>query len=262
VQVDRKRPGCFVFLLDQSESMKEPMSGGDGRKKSQALATIINDTLETIVLRCRKALGEPPRHFFDIGLIGYSTAARPLFTERLAGRVLASVAEIATAKLRVEPDDSGRLHPVWFDPIADGVTNLHDALDLAEKVVEGWAASHPSSDPPIVINISDGAPTGENPESAARRLTAISTSVGQTLLFNVAISSKQATPIFFPSTDDGLDQYAQLLFRMSSPLPELMQQFAIERRLGAPAGARGFVFNADVQALIQAIEVGTRVEYR
>ena len=32
-EISRKNPGCFLFLVDQSESMEDPFAGGDNGKK-------------------------------------------------------------------------------------------------------------------------------------------------------------------------------------------------------------------------------------
>ena len=53
--IDRRHPGCLIFLLDQSGSMAEPIGGGHASvSKAQALADIINDLLPHIIKRCVK----------------------------------------------------------------------------------------------------------------------------------------------------------------------------------------------------------------
>ncbi|GAA4703339.1 vWA domain-containing protein [Phytohabitans rumicis] len=262
MSVDRKKPGCFVFLLDQSASMQEPMAGAATMTKAHALAGSINELLESIVMRSVKARNEPPRHYFDVGLIGYGTGARTLFSGALAGRMLASVAEIATNKLRVDRD-GGRPRPIWFEPVADGLTHMCAALDLAANIVEGWVASHPDSDPPVVINITDGYATDGDPELAARRLVSLGTGQGATRLFNIALGAHLATAVTFPADDRAVtDERAKALFRMSSPLPPLMREYAVELGVDVHKDARGLVLNADMKAVVQAIDIGTRVDVR
>lgn len=70
-EISRRNPGCFLFLLDQSYSMGAPISGSPA-PKSSALATMINELLYAIVLECTKDFQELPRHYFDVGVIGYS----------------------------------------------------------------------------------------------------------------------------------------------------------------------------------------------
>ncbi|ORT98055.1 hypothetical protein UK99_03050, partial [Frankia casuarinae] len=71
-QIDRRAPGCFIFLLDQSDSMNYPIAGRPGISKAQALADIVNDTLAMIIRRCSKERGEGPRPYYDIAVLGYS----------------------------------------------------------------------------------------------------------------------------------------------------------------------------------------------
>ena len=79
------------------------------------------------------------------------------------------------------------------------------------------------------------------------------------LLFNVHISSHKAAAIEYPNNEAGLpDQFAQQLFRMSSPLPGYMLDIAKKEGMNASAGSRGFVFNADMVAVIKFLDIGTR----
>jgi hypothetical protein len=261
MSVDRKRPGCIVFLLDQSSSMSGPMTGAENASKAVALAASVNQLLAAIVDRCRKERGEPPRDYFDIGVIGYNTGARSLFSGMLAGRMLVSVNELGRSRLRAERSLASYTRHIWFEPVADGLTHMCAALELATNIVQGWAASHQDSDQPIVINITDGYATDGDPEAVAARLTAQGTAVGGTLLFNFALGAQQTTPLSFPSSDAEVpDPKAKALFRMSSPLSPLMRQYAGEHGEMPASAARGFVFNADLNAVVKAMDIGTRID--
>jgi hypothetical protein len=70
-------------------------------------------------------------------------------------------------------------------------------------------------------------------------------------------------PILFPATDNGLpDEYARLLFRMSSPLPPPMLYQARTLEATVAEGAVGFAFNADLSSVIMFLDIGTRVGIR
>src|SRR5438046_8461955 len=70
-EISRKNPGCFLFLVDQSESMEDPFGGGEaGRRKAEELATILNKLIHNLCIRCSKSASIYP--YFHLGLLGYS----------------------------------------------------------------------------------------------------------------------------------------------------------------------------------------------
>jgi hypothetical protein len=260
-RIDRKHPGCLVFLLDQSASMEEPLPDRAGLTKAEGLANAVNELLLTIVRRCVKEPNFPPRHYYDIAIIGYGARVRTLLGGHLAGRKVASVGEIADAVIRTEERNGVRL-PVWFDPVADGMTPMCEAFDLAGQVTAGWIRAHPHSFPPIIINITDGNPTDGDPTVWGQRLRSLHSADGNALLFNINMSANAAAPISFPSTPDYLaDDYSRLLFGMSSELPDFMGRYALELGIPVTHGARGFVCNADMTTVIRALEVGTQLKH-
>jgi hypothetical protein len=110
-----------------------------------------------------------------------------------------------------------------------------------------------------VINITDGEATDGDPGDAANSIKQLSSSDGEVLLFNLHTSSQRATPIEFPDSETELpDRFAQLLFRMSSPLPDYMRKIAQEEGYRVSEGSRGFVFNANMEAIIKFLDIGTR----
>ena len=126
-------------------------------------------------------------------------------------------------------------------------------------MVRRWIDVHPQGFPPIVINITDGEATDGDPLRFARQLQSFATDDGETLLFNVHLSSVQEPAIELPDSPDGLpDEYARLLFQMSSPLPFTMRAAAEQEGYAVNMDTRGFIFNADPVALIRFLEIGTR----
>jgi hypothetical protein len=268
-EISRMQPSCFLFLIDQSGSMQDGWAGEPGKKKAESLADIINRLLMNLVIRCTKEEGV--RDYFDIGVIGYGNTVGPVFSGALAGREIVPISNVANMPARVEErkkkveDGTGGLveqsvkFPVWFDPTAYGGTPMCQALTEAHHVLSRWIAQHPANFPPIVFNITDGEATDGDPTPAASLIRNLTTNDGNVLLFNVHVSSTQAAPILFPATEAGLpDNYATLLFRLSSTLPGYMRTFAQQDGLVASDGARGFVFNADPVAVIQFLDIGTR----
>jgi len=240
-----------------------------GRTKAQGVADAINRLLQNLVIKCAKSEGV--RDYYNVGVIGYGTQVGPAFAGSLAGRELVPISDIATMPARIEErskkvdDGAGGLveqkikFPVWFDPIGNGGTPMCQAFTRAQTIMSAWLAQHPSCFPPIVINITDGEATDGDPTNAAEKLKALSSEDGAILLFNVHISNAQGTPLEYPDSEAGLpDQYAQLLFRISSVLPEYMRSIAQQEGYAAQEGTRGFVFNADMTSVIKFLDIGTR----
>lgn len=265
-EISRTNPACFVFLVDHSGSMADPIAGEAGTKKADVLADAINRLLQTLALRCAKSEGV--RDYFHVAVIGYGS--RVGFA---LGGGLMPISEVANAPLRVEErtkrvsDGAGGLvdqmvrFPIWFGPQADGGTPMCQALRQAGEVVREFLDRYPHCFPPLVMNISDGEPTDGDPAGPAGELREMGTEDGNVLLFNLHLSSRPGRPLEFPEGEDDLpDDHARRLFRMSSVLPP--QAVDAARRNGARVGpaSRGFVFNADLVSVVQFLDVGTRVD--
>jgi hypothetical protein len=271
-EISRENPACVLFLLDQSYSMTEPLAGDSASRKANVAADAINNLIRTLIVRCTKNANEGPRDYYEIGVIGYGSqrGVGPCFGGALKGKVLVPTSELANKPLRVEnrtrkiPDGSGGLtevavkFPVWFEPIAELDTPMLEAIQHARRVLNQWTAGHKKSYPPIVINITDGEPN-EDPIAAARALTSLSVDDGNVLLYNLHLSMVAREPILFPASTAVLpDEFAAMLFEMSSVFPDKARlEFEVEGYSVDP-GSRGFVFNTNAEALIRFIEVGTR----
>jgi hypothetical protein len=270
-EVSRATPSCFLFVIDQSGSMSDPFAGSStGRSKAQELADVINRLLQTLVTRCAK--GEEVRDYFDVGVIGYGQATGNGLQGVLAGRDFVPISQIAFNPVRLEnrsrkvPDGAGGLveerfqFPVWFDPVNNGGTPMCDALGRARAAVESWSVTHSRSYPPTVIHVTDGESTDGDPTSVAQEIRSVSTADGPACLYNLHLSSTAAKPITFPASESELpDQFARLLFSMSTPLQERIRREAATEGYAVSDGSRGFAFNADLVEAIRFIDIGTRV---
>jgi hypothetical protein len=269
-EISRSNPSCFLFMIDQSGSMDDPFGAGEShRKKADGVADAINRLLQNLVIKCAKSEGV--RDYYQVGVIGYGSNAGPAFGGSLAGKDLVPISEIADNPARVEErtkkvdDGAGGLvdqtvkFPVWFDAVAHGGTPMCAAFEQARGILESWLQQHASSFPPIVINITDGESTDGNPTAAAETLQNLSTDDGNLLVFNVHLSSHHASAIEFPDDPARLpDEYARLLFSISSLLPDYMKSIARQEGYDVSDGTRGFVFNADMVSVIRFLDIGTR----
>ncbi len=270
-EISRTNPTCLLFLVDQSTSMSEPWGGLPGTVKSQQLADMINRLLRGLVLRCAKSEGV--RDYFHIGVIGYGENVAPILGGTLAGRNLVPISEIANHPLRVEErikkveDGKGGVvdqrikHPVWFEPVAGGGTPMCEALLLASQVVAGFIALAPGCYPPLVFNLSDGEATDGDPEFCADQIKNLASDDGNVILYNLHISSQPGRPICFPDSEQGLpDEFAHVLFRMSSVLPFQTREQAFRDGFRVSANSRGFLFQAGGEEVIRFLDIGTRLE--
>jgi hypothetical protein len=267
-EINRQNPACLVFLLDRSGSMSDPL-GGTQKQKATAVADAINRLLSNIVVQCSKNDGV--RDYFYVSVIGYGAQFGPAFSAGLAGVAQAPISVVESNPARIEDrtrkvdDGAGGLieqrirFPVWIDPVADGGTPMCQALDAAYNICSQWISTHQDGYPPIVINLTDGEANDGEPVIGAKRLTSLASNDGAVLLFNLHLSSIAAPPIVFPSSSAGLpDAFANQLFEMSSVLPDSMIAAARSLELPSMNGSRGFVFNADLPALVQFLDIGTR----
>lgn len=268
-EISRTNPSAFVFLVDQSGSMVEPIAGSDGKRKCDSVADAINRLLHNLIIKC--ARGEGIRNFYEVCVIGYGAQVGPAFSGPLAGRDIVPLSEVANSPARVEErvkqidDGAGGVitqkvkFPVWFEPQAKGTTPMGAALDLAHHILSSWVSNHQYSYPPIVINISDGEATDFGPVPQAEALTSLTTVDGNVLLLNCHISSQPVQPIIFPETDNDLpDEFARTLFQVSSTLPASMRNLARNENIMLGENSRGFAFNADLVELIRFLDIGTR----
>lgn len=264
----RATPSLVLYLPDQSSSTNDPIGGNPQRKKCDGVSDALNTILRDIALRCAKPEGV--RNYFDIGILGYGEVVGSVFGGNLAGRDIVPISDVAQnpleiiEKTRKVEDGAGGLvdekvkTPIWVRSVAKGGTPMRKAFSLAIETVRNWIPQHQNSFPPIAINISDGESTDGDPTPEADALKSLSTSDGNVLLFNIHISSQQAPSIEFPDNENGLpDEYARLLFRMSSILPEYMRGIAQQQGYQVSEQTRGFTFNADMVALVRFLNTGT-----
>jgi hypothetical protein len=270
----RQNPGCIVMLLDRSESMATQWRNS-GMTLADGAARAINRILFDLCMRSTKEVGGAVRDYFHVLVLGYG--ARPVaggegvesaFGGSLTGRGITSLPELASAPLaiREEPTvDATAVRtrmPVWVEPVSGYRTPMCEAIAVAGAHIFEWIETHSNSFPPIVINITDGLVTDSPYEGAdlaewAKRLTTMETLDGPSLLFNVFLSS-EGDPAFFPTSGHAFPDPGPQLFDMSSVLPAPMVRNARAAGVAVEPGSRAMCFNADLEALVKFLEIGTR----
>ncbi|MFE3983331.1 VWA domain-containing protein [Nocardia tengchongensis] len=268
-EINRKQPALLMLLLDHSFSMSESSGQGQGTK-AQVLALAVNNLLGNAVLLCSRG-GEKIYNYFDVGVVGYGATIGPILHGASDEQPVLPVKDLADNPRRVDavtrrvPDGAGGVVPVqqqmpiWVDPVADGATPMVSALQRAEPTIAAWCAAHPSSFPPIVINVTDGVSTDGDPREAAARIRGLSTDDGAALVFNLHLSALSGQAVTFPDSAEAFnDPNAHILFEASSVLPPALLEAAAALGYSVRAGSRGLLYNADVTMVIDFLDIGTR----
>jgi hypothetical protein len=264
-RMNTTHPGCFILLVDQSGSMNRRIAGTDIPKR-QAVADAVNGLLYEAVLR---ATGEDGvKHRFDIGVLSYGVGEEG--TQSVFGQDLAPITEIARIAKPPQKRDIFRLEehagvvkktvdlPIWFEPFAKGQTFMYAAFERALAAAKEWTSRHPTSFPPIIINITDGGFTRKDPTPLVFEIQELCTQAGNALIFNCHISETDGKVVMYPGPTQAskFEKRMRQLYEMSSVLPELMRARARERGYDVEPGARGYVLHADVASLIEFLEIG------
>jgi len=269
-EISRENPSCFLFLIDQSGSMADKVSG-QSKSKAQAVADAINKLLSNLTIKCAKSASI--RDYYYVGILGYGQSVGVAFTGRLAGKELVPISAIANYPARIEErikkmdDGIGGLisqkvkFPVWIDPLANGGTPMKQAFVKANKIIDNFIFQYPDCFPPTIIHITDGAATDGDPRDEMKKVVNKFSRDGNVLLFNLHISSNpNAQMVEFPRNNYNLpDQYSQMLFETSSQLTDFMISVARnEYHMNVTMGSKGFVLNGDLALIITALDIGTR----
>lgn len=273
-EISRVNPTCFLFLLDQSTSMMEPIRGVLGNpRKAEFVTDAINKVIQNLVILASKDV--EVRNYYQVGVIGYGGQgqAYPGLGGALAEKDLVWIDELSDNPLRVEertkkePDGAGGVvelnvkFPVWFDPLANGNTPMCKALSHAQNILNDWVSEHSMSFPPTVINLTDGEATDGDPRPNGEELKTLATSDGNVILMTLHVSSNQNfDPVVFPDHGELLpNDAAQNMFDMTSLLPDHMRRFASELSgQDYPEDSKAMVYNADIEEIVRALEIGTR----
>lgn len=267
-QISRSDPTVFLFVVDQSGSMADKMS--IGKSKAEFVSDALNRTLMNLIGRCTKSEGV--RDYFEVGVIGYGgRGVDNGFSGALSSRVINPISAIEQNPTRVEDrkkkmdDGAGGIvetsvkFPVWFEPRADGGTPMRAALTKAAEELAAWCDAHPESYPPTVLHVTDGESGDGEPEEIASNLAQLRTNDGPVVVMNIHVSSLGSDTVKFPGSESGLpDNYAKLLFRMSSPLPAGLAAAAKDKGYNVSPESRGYVFNADAGEIVDFFDIGTR----
>lgn len=267
-EISRRQATAFVFVIDQSGSMKNKMPSG--ATKADFVADVLNKTLANLVVRSTKSDGV--RDYFDVGVIAYGgKGVGPGFGGKLSDDLLHRLSDVAAHPIRVEDrtkkvdDGAGDLveqsikFPVWFEPKSAGGTPMCEALRQTAAALVDWCEGHADSYPPTVIHVTDGESTDGDPEQIGRQLQEIATNDGNVLVFNLHIDVSEGTGLMFPASEQVLpDEHSRRLFRMSSDMPSHLSKIASQAGYPATEESRFFGYKAGTEGIVDFFDIGTR----
>lgn len=271
-EISRLNPTCFLFLVDHSTSMQNPIMGVPGNpKKSEFAADALNKVIQSLVVSASKDM--EIRQYYEIGVIGYGFEVKSALGGDLADRDLVWIDEIYEHPLRIEDrikkesDGVGGFievstkFPVWVDAVSRGQTPMCQAFNKAYEILEAWVEEHPQSYPPTLINVTDGEANDGDVRVPAEKIKTLGTEDGNCTILTVHASSNELSrQIVFPMEDKEMpDHFSRIMFEVSSPLTPRMRETGEELMgVALEEGARGLVYNADIAGIVQALEIGTR----
>lgn len=276
-RVDREHPTAFLFLVDQSVSMRRITTfNGEDMTLSEAVARIVNSQVNELVERCVK--NDETRHYFDIAMIGYGEEAYSAWTGALEGRDFVTPEEIRdhpfrkiTVKEEVRTRKGVTMKEVekkqWMTARHDGSwTHMDKAFRRAESLLREWMERHHEKDcyPPTIINITDGEynkTTHDEMLQLANQLKSMFTNDGNVLLFNIHIVPGASESVVFPAASAELNGngYGEKLYNMSSLLP-LNYNDQIRAVFGdkqADIRYHAMGVNAGMERLVKMMKIGT-----
>lgn len=276
-QITRATPTAFIFLVDHSVSMiSKTKMNGQSMPMSEAVARIVNNQINELVLRCIKT--NEVRHYYDIAVIGYGSEMYSGWDGPLKGRWFVSPQELKdnpARKITMREEKRTRRGMVvkevekvqWMEPRCDGSwTCVHKAMKKAGELLDEWMKEHQEKDcyPPTIINITDGVFNGtsrENILQLANELKSMFTNDGNVLLWNIHITSEGGESVLLPISRNELggNSYSEQLYEMSSLLPLRYNDPISNLRHDNDTSARHVAMstNTDMSTLIQLMDIGT-----
>ena len=248
-------PGCFVILVDQSESMNEPWKTST---KAEGAALIVSRLIYELGLACDTA--QEIRDRCHVSVISYGAQVECLIDGMISDVCNSPIAMRKVTKLL--PDGAGGTVeievdvPLWVHPKASGNAQMHTAFERAAESAQQWCIQWPNGFPPIVVNITSGVLTSpELTREAVRKVMNFHTTDGNVLVFNNYIATS-GTEVVFPhdTTQFRGDSRADFLFRFSSVLPPpLFPRFQSFYGFSPQRGARCFATNAADIKMFEAL---------
>ncbi len=243
--------------------------------KAEMVAEVANDLIAELIERSRRADGV--RDYYDIAIVGYSDdgvysllSSEVLSVEQLDRNC---PVECDVEREYILEDGQRRFYRHhqrrWITPKACGSTPMYEALLFVYDLTAKWCAlpENRNSHPPLLFNITDGESTDcdyTDIEEIASKIKALTTTDGNTLLFNVHIASESgADSMLFPSLEEfaawsGESRCAFALYSAASDLPENFGDALREvKSTDCRESFKAMSFNSSVSELVTILNIGS-----
>lgn len=273
--VTHNRRAAIVFLIDCSLSMLQQTRIGTIECSKIKMAELMcNMMIDELVVRCSRH--DRVNNYYDIAALGYSQmgveSLLPGDTEdfmpvdRLTDLMPMPTTITCRAKINGKMVDIPYTYSPWIEPRAGGSTPMLEALAYTYTIVDHWCRNLDNRDsfPPIIFHFTDGLSNDSDKAALldmASRVTSTHTNDGNTLLFNIHLSTDvDAKQHIFPSNRSfkTTDRDRELLFMMSSIVPKhLEDSVAFILNLKRRGPYRGMMSNYSPGDLISIINTGT-----
>jgi DNA-binding transcriptional regulator YiaG len=200
VLASHKAPALIIYLLDVSASMSQDCGG---KPRIEVVTDALQKVAVKMVQRSTKGTVVSPR--YRVAMFAYSSQVIDLLggVKTIDELVKMGVPRLTTLDM----------------------TDTASAFVEAEKLLRTELPNLQDCPAPLVCHITDGDFQGNDPLPVAKRIMGMSVPDGNVLVANIYLKAREGRTSFvngwpgFTYESEHFDQYAQILFQMSSPVP-------------------------------------------
>lgn len=282
VRASSKNPMLLVVLLDSSISMGDPIvqnseNDNDPITKFSAASVILNDFLYEAVQKCVSE--DNYKEYLDFVILSYGDKVFSPIKNIDVSEYPISVNKLDDDKtyykiIDVDDLEFSDIHsPIeWINPNSVyGMTSMYSALTKAKEIISRWVNQHPDSHPPILLNITDGMATDiaiidDEPRyelliDVCDEIKKLKTNDGETLIGNAHLTDKEIKTVVMPNSISMVhslrDEYAPLMYQMSSRIPLSWVERANKFKLDVKNESRLYIYNSNLTTLLKFFKFGT-----
>ena len=277
-QITETSPTAFVFMIDQSASMKRTtIFQGTKMTLADAAARIVNETINELLYRCVNL--NVIRHYYDIAVLGYGNTTDSAWSGALTGRFF-----FTTEELYINPyykithcqkihtrqgiTEKEIIKKKWVESRCDR-NSSGLPLKIVHELIKEWIDHHIDCYPPTIINLTDGMiPTHYRTEIPLERnslseLTSLKTDYGNVLFYNIYMEAYSDHKLAYPVNQNDLDRQEIdpniSFYYESSLVPTRYNQAISKIRMDKSGFTRhvGMTVNDDLISLLQLMDIGT-----